>query len=56
MKKFYCPVNGWDCPYWNKDQTCQLGETALTECDDAAAMETELGENEILIMEGYTND
>lgn len=19
MKKFYCPVNGWDCPYWKKD-------------------------------------
>jgi hypothetical protein len=56
MKKFYCPVNGWDCPYWNKDQTCQLGETALTECVDAAAMETELEEDEILIMEGYTND
>ena len=24
MKKFYCPVNDWDCPYWKKDGTCKM--------------------------------
>ena len=23
-KKFYCPVNGWDCPYWKNDGTCKM--------------------------------
>ena len=26
MKKIYCPVNGWDCPYWRKDGTCSMKE------------------------------
>ena len=25
-KKMYCPVNGWDCPYWKKDNTCSMKE------------------------------
>ena len=37
--KYFCPVNGWDCPYWRKDGTCELEETAIYECDDAAAIE-----------------
>lgn len=32
-EKIYCPVNGWDCPYWNKDGTCSL-ENVAEECDD----------------------
>ena len=39
MKKFYCPVNGWDCPYWYSDGTCQLvdiHEDPVKVCDDAA--------------------
>lgn len=41
MKKFYCPVNGWDCFYWRKDGTCSMvddGFDPVQECDDAAAM------------------
>lgn len=40
MKKFYCPVNGWDCPYWKKDGSCSMvddGFDPVKECDDAAA-------------------
>lgn len=40
-KKIYCPVNGWDCPYYKKDQ-CGLGECGIedpiSECDDFASM------------------
>jgi hypothetical protein len=38
-KKFFCPVNGWDCPYWKKDGSCSMvdeGNNPLVECDDAA--------------------
>ena len=35
---YYCPVNGWSCPYW-RNNICALGETAIYECDDAAAVE-----------------
>lgn len=37
MKKFYCPVNGWDCPYWKRDGTCSMvdeGDDPVKECDD----------------------
>ena len=23
-KKFFCPVNGWDCPYWKEDGSCHM--------------------------------
>lgn len=39
MKKFYCPVNGWDCPYWKNDGSCQLvdlDKDPVRECEDAA--------------------
>lgn len=39
MEKFYCPVNGWDCPYWKKDGNCGMvdeGFDPVKECDDAA--------------------
>lgn len=32
-RKIYCPVNGWDCPYWQEDGSCTL-EDPLHECDD----------------------
>lgn len=38
-KKFFCPVNGWDCPYWKKDGSCSMvddGDNPIEECDDAA--------------------
>ena len=30
--KIYCPVNGWDCPYY-KDGECGI-ENPLEECED----------------------
>lgn len=50
MKKmvFYCPVNGWDCPYWRQDNTCAMVDEDFDptlECDDAAFFyEDEIGE------------
>ena len=38
-KKFFCPVHGWDCPYWKEDGSCKLvdeGSNPVEECDDAA--------------------
>ena len=38
-KKFFCPVNGYDCPYWKEDGSCELldlGDNPLVECDDAS--------------------
>lgn len=40
IRKFFCPVNGWDCPYWKKDGSCSMldeGDNPLTYCDDASA-------------------
>ena len=37
-KKFFCPVNGWDCPYWKEDGSCSMvdeGDDPVMECDDA---------------------
>ena len=34
-EKIFCPVNGWDCPYWCKDGSCVL-ENVKDECDDYA--------------------
>ena len=38
-KKFFCPVNGWDCPYCKEDLSCSMvdnGDDPAAECDDAA--------------------
>lgn len=35
MRKVYCPVNGWDCPYWKEDGECTLNNS-MAECDDFA--------------------
>ena len=41
-KKFFCPVNGWNCPYCQDDEgSCHLvdeGCDPIGECDDAAAI------------------
>ena len=38
MKKgrVFCPVNGWDCPYWKKNGECSLypESNPAEECDD----------------------
>ena len=37
-KKFFCPVNGWDCPYFKEDGSCSMvddGDNPVMECDDA---------------------
>ena len=37
-KKFFCPSNAWDCPYWKKDGSCSMvddGDDPVMECDDA---------------------
>ena len=39
-KRFYCPSNAWDCPYWRKNGTCAMvdeGDDPVEECDDAGA-------------------
>ena len=39
IKKFFCPVNGWDCPYWKEDGSCSIGadgDDPWLVCDDAA--------------------
>lgn len=38
IKKFFCPVNGWDCPYFKEDGSCAMvdeGDNPVEECDDA---------------------
>lgn len=36
--KIYCPVNAWDCPYWNENGTCGMWpeNDPVEECDDFA--------------------
>jgi hypothetical protein len=38
-KKFFCPVNGWDCPYWKENGFCSMvdyGDDPVVECIEAA--------------------
>ncbi len=35
MKKIYCPVNGWDCPYYRKNGVCTI-QNPIKDCDDFA--------------------
>lgn len=57
MKKFYCPVNGWDCPYWKKDGTCAMvddGDDPVKECDDAYTFwGDETDESAYMVYEGH---
>ena len=55
-EKYFCPVNGWNCPYWCKNGECALGDMAINECEDAAFMEQDLNDDEILIIGGGEHD
>ena len=33
--KIYCPVNGWDCPYYKND-VCHIDDP-IGDCDDFGA-------------------
>lgn len=37
-KTVYCPVNGWDCPYFKTNGICTI-ENPYDNCDDYAAIE-----------------
>ena len=36
MKRIYCPVNGWDCPYFDAWGCCSMYPESdpIDECDD----------------------
>ena len=38
MKRIYCPVNGWDCPYFDANGCCMMypDTDPIDECDDFA--------------------
>lgn len=38
MKIIYCPVNGWDCPYFDANGCCMMypDTDPIKECDDFA--------------------
>ena len=47
-KKFFCPSNAWDCPYWREDGSCSMvddGDDPVMECDDAGYFWGEEEEN-----------
>lgn len=53
MKVIYCPVNGWDCPYYDTKSYCctMYPETdPIKECDDFASVWDE-GDDYIYIEE-----
>ena len=36
IKKFFCPVNGWNCPYYMfKDGSCSISNP-IKECEDVS--------------------
>lgn len=39
-KVIYCPVNGWDCPYFDANGCCMMypDTDPIKECDDFAAV------------------
>lgn len=45
---YKCPLGDYDCPYYDEDGFCRLGEDALEECADAADFESLFGEDEDL--------
>lgn len=54
VKKFFCPVNGWDCPYWKKDGSCAMvdeGDNPIIECDDAGYFYEEDDDDNIYVWE-----
>lgn len=45
---YHCPLGDYDCPYYDEDGFCRLGEDAIEECADAADFESIFGEEEDL--------
>ena len=43
---YHCPLGDYDCPYYEEDGFCRLGEDALEECADAADFESLFGDDE----------
>lgn len=43
---YHCPLGDYDCPYYDEDGFCRLGEDAIEECADAANFESLFGEDE----------
>lgn len=43
---YHCPLGDYDCPYYDEDGFCRLGEDAIEECADAADFESLFGEDE----------
>ncbi len=42
-KRYFCPVNAYDCPYFTERGICSLvdeGANPLEECDDAAFVDS----------------
>ena len=37
MRHYHCPVNAWDCPYWQNGGICGLDDP-MTDCDDFASV------------------
>ena len=63
MKKiFYCPVNGYDCPYWKDGGYCAMVDEDLSpveECDEAGYFFDEAERESIYVYEldnGETRD
>lgn len=54
-KKFFCPTNAWDCPYWKKDGSCSMvddGDDPTMECDDAGCFwEDDIGNGDYYVWE-----
>ncbi|MDT3386412.1 MAG: hypothetical protein LIR46_01385 [Bacteroidota bacterium] len=56
-KVIYCPVNGWDCPYFDANGCCMMypDTDPIKECDDFA-MFWEEGENYIVDLDEEEDD
>ena len=53
-EKYYCPVNGWDCPYYAENGEC-LCENPLEECDDAMEYEEGFAEKGVTVFYAKNN-
>ena len=47
-EKYYCPVNGFDCPYFGEKGECHC-ENPLEECDDAMEYEEGFLDGETIV-------
>ena len=53
-KVIYCPVNGWDCPYFDANGCCMMypDTDPIKECDDFASVWDE-GDDYIVDLDKY---